>query len=231
MPNMTLSLPVWLTVFTTLLLLPPGEAPGQRDGLRIQPGSDATTIALQWVTGRFRMPVTCIRKDGSRIELEEALVIRPAPEHGGNTTLKATFFGIDAANVSRCYNLVTPRIPDRRGILYLTFRSHERPDLGIKDFQRRLREGALHYPIRAGQLRERGFGEEKQQSRTIKFSRRGINLIIRPIHHGSDADKLLSRYTEGKPALRQARRFELEIQGPDEFGYRGYFIEDPEWRR
>ncbi len=211
-----------------LLLLLPGSATGQRGSAN----TDATTIALQWISGRFRMPVSCIRKDGSRIELEEALVIRPAPEHGNVNTLKATFFGIDVADISRCFNLLIPHIPDRRGILYFTFRSHERPDLGANEFRRRLRDGELRYPIQDGQLREHRFGEEKSEARVVKFSRRGMELVVRPVHAGSDADKLLAPYAEREPETKgRERRFEIEIEGPDDFVFRGYFIADPKWRR
>ncbi len=220
----------WVAL-TGLLLLLASTAMGQRE-VKLPTGLDATTLALEWITGRYRMPVTCLRTDGSRIELEEALVIRRAPEHGDIRTLKVTFFGIDAPNISRCYNLVTPNIPDRRGTLYVTFRSTGRADLGPKDFRRRLASGELRYPIQGGQLRERGFSEAEPREHTVKFSRQGIDLVVRQIRGGSDADKLLAPYAKREPAThRGLRRFEFEIQGPDEFAFRGYFIEDPKWKR
>ena len=167
--------PVRLLALAGLLLLLTSTALGQRD-VRLPSGLDATTLALEWVTGRYRMPVTCLRSDGSRIELEEAIVIRRAPEHGDIRTLKLTFFGIDAPNISRCYNLVTPNIPDRRGTLYVTFRSVSRADTGPKDFRRRLESGELRYPIQGGQLRQREFGDEPSLARAVKFSRRGIEF-------------------------------------------------------
>ena len=223
--------PVRLLALAGLLLLLTSTALGQRD-VRLPSGLDATTLALEWVTGRYRMPVTCLRSDGSRIELEEAIVIRRAPEHGDIRTLKLTFFGIDAPNISRCYNLVTPNIPDRRGTLYVTFRSASRADTGPKDFRRRLESGELRYPIQGGQLRQREFGDEPSLARAVKFSRRGIDLVVRTINDGSDADKLLAPYAKRETRTRyRSRRFEFEIQGPDEFAFRGYFIEDPKWKR
>ncbi len=214
-----------------LLLLLTSTALGQRD-VRLPSGVDATTLALEWITGRYRMPITCLRSDGTRIELEEAIVIRRAPEHGHIRTLKLTFFGIDAPNISRCYNLVTPDIPDRRGTLYATFRSASRGDTGSKDFRRRLESGELRYPIQSGQLRQREFGDAPSQARTVKFSRRGIDLVVRTIQGGSDADKLLAPYAKRETRTRyRSRRFEFEIQGPDEFAFRGYFIQDPKWKR
>jgi len=223
--------PIRLLAPAGLLLLLASTALGQRDA-RLLASMDATTLALEWVTGRYRMPVTCLRSDGSRIELEEAIVIRRAPEHGNIRTLKLTFFGIDASDISRCYNLLIPDIPDRRGTLYATFRSAARGDLGPKDFRRRLESGELRYPIQGGQLRQREFGDEPSQARTVKFSRRGIDLVVRTIHGGSDADKLLAPYAKrGTSTRRRIRRFEFEIQGPDEFAFHGYFIEDPKWKR
>ena len=214
------------------MLLRAQPALGQQDEISLPAGLDATTLALEWITGRYRMPVTCLRNDGSRIELEEAVVIRRAPQHGNIYTLKATFFGIDADNVSRCYNLVIPDIPDRRGTLYATFRSVGRGDLGAKDFRRRLAAEELRYPIQGGQLRERGFDKQNPRANTVQFSRRGIDLVVRQIRSGSDADKLLAPYAKREPATRgRMRRFEFEIQGPDEFAFHGYFIEDPKWKR
>ncbi len=222
--------PVRLLALVGLLLL--ASTALSQQGVRLPAGVDATTIALEWLTGRYRMPVTCLRSDGSRIELEEAIVIRRAPEHGDIRTLKLTLFGIDASDISRCYNLLTPDIPDRRGTLYMTFRSVSRADTGSKDFRRRLESGELRYPIQGGQLRQRGFGDEPSQARTVQFSRRGIDLVVRTIYGGSDADKLLAPYAKREtPKQRRSRRFEFEIQGPDEFAFRGYFIEDPKWKR
>jgi hypothetical protein len=221
-----------LSTWAGLALLVAGGAAAQQDRYRPPSKTDATTLALNWVIGRFRMPVTCTRTDGSQLQLEEAVVIRPAPEHSGKLALKATFFGIDAADVSHCFNLVFPRLPDRRGILYLTFRSHERTDLGMADFRRRMRDGELRYPIQDGQLREREFGETKAKPRVVKFDRRGVEFLVRDIRAGSDADKLLARYTEAaSPRAYRPRRLEFEITGPDDYVYRGYFIEDPAWRK
>ena len=103
---------------------------------------------------------------------------------------------------------------------------------GPKDFRRRLESGELRYPIQGGQLRQREFGDEPSQARTVKFSRRDIDLVVRTIHGGSDADKLLAPYAKrGTSTRRRIRRFEFEIQGPDEFAFHGYFIEDPKWKR
>jgi len=197
------------------------------------PKVNATTLAFQYLTGRYRMPVTCVRTDGSSLELEEAIVIRRYAQHSGEANLKATFFGIDAADLSHCFNVLQQRIPDRRGTLYLTFRSFlRRTDLGMSDIRRRMRNGELRFPIQDGKLRERAIGEDEAEPRVIEFKRRGLELLVRQVRPGSDADKLLARYAgEARESKNVPRRFEFEINGPDDFSFRSFVIEDVDWRR
>ena len=194
---------------------------------------DATTLAFQFLTGRYRMPVTCVRTDGSSLELEESIVIRRYAQHSGEANLKATFFGIDAADLSYCFNVLQRRIPDRRGTLYLTFRSFlRRTDLGRTDLRRRMRSGELRFPIQGGKLWERTIGADGAETRVIEFKRRGLELLVRQVRPGSDADKLLARYAEeAHDSKKVPRRFEFEINGPDDFSYHGFVIEDLDWRR
>jgi hypothetical protein len=173
--------------------------------------------------------------DGGRIEVEEAVVIRPAPPQGGSDMLRATFFGIDVADAAYCYNLVKSRVRDRRGTIYFTFRSHQRADLGTTDFRRALRNGKLRYNIEKGRLQETEIGGEAREPRVVSFDGEGVELLVSDVKRGSDADKLLSQHTP-LPKIaprdqRLPRRLVFEIQGPDEFSWTGYFIEDSKrWR-
>jgi hypothetical protein len=193
------------------------------------PKIDATVLALNWLSGRFLIPVTCVKTDGSRVHLEEAVVIRGTQQRGSEPSLRATFFGIDVADVSHCYNLAEPRVPDRRGVVYLTYRSHRRADLGTADFRRALRDGRLRYAIEGGQLQERVLGGNATEPRVVTFDGRDVELIVSLVKPGSDADKLLRHHTPITPApegQRAPRRLTFQIEGPEDFSFTGHFIED-----
>jgi hypothetical protein len=193
------------------------------------PKIDATVLALSWISGRFLIPVTCIKTDGSRIQLEEAVVIRGTQQRGSEPLLRATFFGIEVADVSHCYNLAESRVPDRRGIVYLTYRSNRRADLGAADFRRALRDGSLRYSIEGGQLQERVLGSNTSEPRVVTFDGRNAELIVSLVKAGSDGDKLLKHHTPTAPpsdGQRVPRRLTFQIEGPDDFSFTGHFIED-----
>ncbi|MFQ5513476.1 MAG: hypothetical protein ACE5FG_03490 [Myxococcota bacterium] len=198
----------------------------------LPPRVDEATLALNYIQGRFTMPVTCVRRDGSTIEVAEAIVIRPAPQQGGEARLRATFFGIDVSDVERCYNLVHSRIPDRRGILYLSYRhrAHHRPDLGMSDFRHELATGELRYRIEHGTLRERPPGTPENAWHELAFDGGGYELVVSEVKHGSDGEKLLG----SPPAAirgRVPRHLVFELQGPKGFAFTGYYVEDARrWR-
>jgi hypothetical protein len=186
---------------------------------------DETTLALYWISGRFAMPVTCDRADGSTVDVEEAVTIRPAPERG-ESTFKATFFGIDVADARRCYNLVLSDLPDRRGVIYLTFRSFGRPDLGTRDFRLRLEDGVLDYPVQDGKLHVRPIGGEEDAARVVDFGGGKGALRVHLLSPTSDGWRLLSRF-RGEPVAREdpRRRLQFELSEEGEPALRGYYLE------
>ncbi len=186
---------------------------------------DATTLALHWIAGRFAMPVTCRRADGSTVEVEESVTIRPAPEQG-SSIFKATFFGIEVADAQRCYNLVLPELADRRGTLYITFRSMQRSDLGVRDFRLMLEDGALDYHVRDGTLRIRPVGAADEEARVVSFAGGRGELAVRVLAPTSDGWKLLSRF-RGQPVARDdpRRRLEFSIQDDRTPALQGYYLE------
>jgi hypothetical protein len=205
---------------------------GAQDGPRRPPQVDATTLALNFMLGRFRMPVTCTREDGSLLEIEEAVVFRPAPQRSGSATIRATFFGIDAAEAARCYNLVEPQVPDRRGFLLLTYRAQNRPDMGLADFRRALKRGPLRYHIIGGRLQIRSLADPEAEPRVVRFNAANVPFVVRDLPPGSDEDKLLDRYGNAERSDgRVPRRLLFEIGGPEDFRFRGFYIEDDRrWR-
>ncbi len=213
----------------TLLGVPASPAPAQQVG---RPDLDARTLVGEFLLGRYRSPVTCIRKDGSRLDLEEAVVIRRAPEQGGLHTLRATFFGIDVEDVTRCYDVRSMPIPDRRGVLYLTSDSPERSDLGMLDFKRALRHGELRYPIRNGKLHQRPIDTgAPAERRVFPFRGQGAVLVIRQIPAGSDVDRALDRHESQHPrgsSERPGRRLELSIEGREGLELHLFTADDPE---
>jgi hypothetical protein len=192
---------------------------------------DETAHALAWLEGRFRSPVTCLRSDGSRLELEQAIGVRAAPMRSGMPVLRVTFFGIDVPDAEKCFNVVEPRVPDRRGVLYVTYRSNRRPDMGLTDFRRTIRKGSLVYHIVAGQLRIRNVDEDGEP-RVVRFEDRDYPLHIRPVLPHSDGDRLLAPYRGDRPPEEDPRRrLRFEIEGPESFTFVGAFIEEEPRRR
>lgn len=219
------------------LLLPPdvrsqNRGPRQDGEGSYQPPTHATAqdAALWWISGRFRMPVTCLRTDGSKVEIEEAVVFRANPSRG-RSAIKATFFGIEGKDLERCYNLLDQDIPDRRGVLHLHFRAHTRLDYGLTDFRRLNRDGSLTYHISDGKLHVRPVGGDKEDTKLVDFGSGDHPLELSSITAGSDAHKLLIAYDSTEQPERARRRFSFRFQGPDDFAFSTHMIEDEKrWR-
>ena len=186
------------------------------------PKIDETTLAFRFVSGRFRMPVTCRLRDGTLIEREEAIVVRPDTRRHDRATLRATFFGIDAPEAEHCFNLIEPRLPDRRGVLYLTYKSLRRRDFGVADFRRQLQRGPLEYSIIGGHLQLREIGNRDSAPTTLVFEKEWPFTVGRVLD-GSDGDKLLRTVS----ARAGQRQFHFEFSGPDDFRFSGYYLEAP----
>lgn len=218
---------VFQTVVALAWLLAPGAALAQAEIPGPRPKVEAATLAASWLVGRYRMPVICVREDGSQAELEEAVVIRMARAQGAVATLRATFFGIDAPEFIRCFNTVIPQLADRRGTLYLQLRGHRRSDLGMSDFRREMRDGEVKFQIERGQLRIRAIDADPSTAQTIRFDDGSSELVVRDIPSGSDGEKLLAAWQRDAAELgRQPRQVTFSIKGPNSFSYHGYYIED-----
>lgn len=192
---------------------------------------DETSLALSWLRGRFRRPVTCVQTDGTRVELEEAMVVRPSPPRSGMPVVRVTFFGIDLTDGEKCFNLVEREVPDRRGVLYLTYRSRGRTDTGMADFKRTMKAGEIRYYVVGGEFRVRPVGQPDGEPRVIRFGDGDYPLVVRPVLPHSDGDKLLEQLREGSDGADALRRLRVEIEGPDEFRFAAAFIEDDRgWR-
>jgi hypothetical protein len=182
-------------------------------------------IATKFLEGRFQMPVTCNQTDGTQIEVHEGVVFRPAKNRDGTQMLKMTFFGIAGSDLARCYNLVHSSIPDRRGVLYLSYSSFDkRADTGIKNFVRSLERGPLEYVITGGRLQIQSVGDPEAETQVIRFDGKSTPLYVSAVAYGSDADKLL-----GRPPLvngRRPRRLNFRIEGPGDFRFETAYLED-----
>ena len=200
----------------------------QISGQSETPMVDETTLALYWLRGRFRSPVTCIQADGTRVELEEAIVVRKGAKLSGMPTLRITFFGIDLPDATKCFNLIVPDLPDRRGSINVTYRSSKRKDRGMHDFQRAVKNKTLEYQIVAGTLRIREVGQHESQAQVVRFDD-DYPLRVSTVIRRSDNAKLLAQYLGEGPDPRRRLRFQLE--GPMEFRLDQSFIEDERrWR-
>lgn len=201
---------------------------GQAQELGNDPQVNETHLSLNWILGRWRMPVTCVREDGSSVELEEAIVFRPAPEDAMGRTMRATFFGIDVADAKRCYNLIEPHMRDRRGVLYLTFVSHQdRTDHGLSRFRRTVEDGEISYTIVRGKLQVREIGSS-EEALSLDYAGLEGRLTARLIKKRSDGDKLLGPYAHEHGVTAAMRRLTFDFEAENLPGQRGWYLEDAE---
>jgi hypothetical protein len=183
-------------------------------------------LALGYLLGRYRMPVTCTLADGSIVQREEAIVIRRAASPSRRQSVRATFFGVDAPGALRCYNVVNGALPDRRGSLTLGYEGLKREDLGMHDLRLELKRGALDYVVVEGRLEVRPFGEGAEP-RTVLFRPGDGTFSLRPIPPASDGNRLLAPLiAESAGADRRPRQFEFQIQSSEGFAFSGFYLED-----
>jgi len=192
-------------------------------------------IAISYISGRFASPVTCKRKDGSVIQLEDAFVLKPAPEAGGGNSLRVTFFGIEAADVDFCYSLIERRVPDRRGTILFHYRSHNRKDLGNTDFRRSAQSGSLTYNAHEGVVQERAVGSnpDNAPARELDFDGGDSRLVVEPVQGGSDGAKLFADLdAREKPGgSGTPRRYAFRFVAKDGSEFRIYATEDARHRK
>ena len=180
---------------------------------------------MNWLIGRWRMPVTCELEDGSRVDVEEAIVVRPASEDANGRTVRATFFGIDVRDAHHCFNLTRSEIPDRRGVLYLTFVSQGRSDVGLTRLRQNLESGELAYEITRGRLQIRPFGTPGEAVIPLDFAGEDAKLRVRVLRSSSDGFRMLKSLAGDDPAARRLRRVSFTIEGVEPSPFQGDYLE------
>jgi hypothetical protein len=194
------------------------------------PHVDPTHGALNWIIGRWYMPVTCEREDGTQVQIQDAVVLRPAIEDPAGRSLKATFFGLDVADAKRCFTMINSNVLDRRGVLYLTYTSQRRTDLGLKDLRDALEDGELTYQITRGKLRERDIASG-EAPRMLDYTSKDGRFIVTQLKRGSDGYKLLSTAAPAQPQTGGAVRWlSLELTARTMDPVKTYILEDAERR-
>ncbi|MEE2703405.1 MAG: hypothetical protein VX614_05225 [Myxococcota bacterium] len=189
-----------------------------------------TPLALNALVGRFRWPALCARQGGESALVEEGIVFRSAPgRYEGQEAVKATFFGIEAPpGASVCFNRLEPRLSDRRGMIYLTYPSHGRRDLGVSEFRRLMERGNTRYKIIGGRLLVREIGKPEMKPREISFDEKGGTLIVRPVRTGTAGAQLIGGYIT--PTGRQGRlprALTFKWVAPDGETFTTVMAEDP----
>jgi hypothetical protein len=186
-------------------------------------------VALAFLAGRYTTPVTCKKTDGSVIELEDSISMKPAPDSAGGGGLKVTFFGVDVADVAYCYNLVERRVIDRRGTIFIHFRAYTRKDLGMADFRRAAAAGPLTYNAHRGELQARGIGTDADpaEARVLPFDGGDSKVVVTGIPAGSDGAKLLADYDArvGRPRSSEGRRLMFRFTAKDGTEFTFYGVE------
>ncbi len=215
------------------LLIATPAAYAQRVGFEPPPQVTAGDMALNWLAGRYRMPVSCVTAEGSTLELSQNISFRPNQEAGdGKSALKVTLFGIEPPEaVERCYNLLQKDLPDRRGVMYVHFRYHERKDLGVADFRRLIKSGQLVYHVHRGLFKEQPIGGDESQGTLTKLEGGDSRIEVSMVQTGSDADKLLGRFQPDEPPTTEspfpARRLTLRFYGPEGLLFESHVVEAP----
>lgn len=192
-----------------------------------------TPLALKALVGRFRWPVLCARPGGDSRLVEEGIVFQTAKAlYEGQMAAKATFFGIEAPEASVCFNRLEPRLSDRRGVLYLSYPSHGRRDLGMSEFRRLMERGQTRYPIIGGRLVVREIGKPEAKPRELSFDEKGGAVVVRTVRAGSAGAKLIGGYiTPHGPQERVPRALSFEWTTPDGESFTTVMAEDPSrWR-
>lgn len=211
-----------------LLLGWPGGPARAQEARQHTPQISTRELAARFATGRYMAPVHCTREDGSLIDLQEALTVRADPSSLGTTTgdyrLRVTFFGIDVSGVSHCHNLMTNRLPDRRGILHLSFRGQTREDLGLSFFRNELRDGEIEYHVEDGRLLTREIGTEAEPV-TIEFDD-DAQFIMRELTPRSDPARMLERFAAKLGITGQMQPFEIEVASEAGHSFKIWVIKD-----
>lgn len=203
-----------------------------QDGYRPPPKITAGDMALNWLAGRYRSPISCVTSGGDTLELAQSITFRHNTEAGdGKRALKVTVFGIEPPEpVERCYNLVQSELLDRSAVLYVHFRYHEREDLGTADFRRLIRDGQLEYWVHRGVVSERPFGPERGDPHVTRVGGGDTRIEVSMVKRGSDAAKLLARFQpERRPSPEDpypGMRLTLRFYGPDGLLFEKHVVED-----
>jgi hypothetical protein len=198
-----------------------------------QPHPSEDQVAVFFLVGRYVAPVTCKKTDGTALELPLSIVFKDAPEAGGNA-IKATFFGIDVADVAYCYSLIERRIVDRRGTVLLRYVSYNRQDLGMSDFRRALNAGPITYTVFDGEISERGIGTDPGDAppRTLSFQGGDSKLVIEQVVRGSDGAKLLEQFRPTDPEAKDPpRRFAFRFVAKDGSDFSVFAVEEAPRKR
>lgn len=220
-----------------LACLTAGAPPARAQDDEYRPPIKATEsdLALAFLAGRYSMPITCKKTDGSVVELEDSISFKPAPDAGGEKALKVTFFGVDVADAAYCYNLVERRIVDRRGTIFVHYRSHNREDLGMSDFRRAASRGPLTYNAHRGELRVRGIGTDSGHpgEGELAFDGGDSKLVVDTIAPSSDGAKLLADY-EARTGLSSGadrKRFNMQFTAKDGTTFTFYGVDATRTRK
>ncbi len=195
----------------------------------------ADEVAILFLAGRYISPVVCKLADGSQIEVQDSVVVKAAPEQGGGNQLKATFFGIQVADAQYCYSAIDRRVPNRRGVLYLHFRTRNRPDYGISDFRRMASAGPLTFNVHRGELQVSPVGTEDGDAapEVVSFDGGDSRIMVENVPDGSDGAKLVAQYFAANPPdpAYPPRVFTFRVFAKDGTMFPFYAIEDIGRRR
>ena len=161
----------------------------------------ADDVAILFVAGRYITPVICKRTDGSEIRLADSVELKPSPETGGGSSMRATFFGIEIADAEYCYSAIERRLVDRRGSFLMHYGAYNRPDKGVADFRRAALAGPLTYNAHRGELRvhEIGPGAQEREPLILPFDGGDARMVVEPVPDGTDGAKLINQFLAERP--------------------------------
>ena len=170
-------------------------------------GQGVRELALAWVQGDYRAPLTCIVETVPREALRRVR-IHPGPRQAARPTVRVTFSDLDAPAGTRCASISGQPEPNVIGALDLVWDARTRPDTGEIDFRNQLRRaGGFDFKIDAGRLRIGLIDAGKPGERVVDFA--GGSARVQTVAPGSDAARRLAGFGGH-------RQLALTIEAPGE---------------
>lgn len=154
-----------------------------------QAAPDETDLVLHWLRGGWRSPLVCTFAGEPRRGVRR-VVIAPGPPQSERRVDRITFSSLEAREAERCRNPLGGDAPNLVGSLLVGY-TPKRPhsDTPQREFEQRLKDGAVRLDVVAGRLRLGPASADPASLPEIDFA--GGRAEVGEIPKGSDAARML----------------------------------------